>query len=287
MPDIGLISQSIDFIEDNLRMPIAVADMADAVGYSLYHFCRVFNQATHHTPYDYLMRRRLAEAARELRQTRRRIIDIALDYQFNSPETFSRAFKRVLGMQPSQYSKQGRKAAQRPMPRLTSAHLQHMGRGVSVTPVLEEMAPLQLVGVMAPVGDDLTALSELWHLLGEELAECGEQVRPGDYYGCLWYPQGWSERNALYMAAVKTRGGGPDVGHSALLVKTIPPLRCARFIHRGRTEDLPLTLDYVYHTWLPKSGHSLAHPLLIEQVGPTLANLDSRQSERGILIPIA
>lgn len=85
-----LISQAVDFIEDNLKEAIAVADVADAVSYSLYHFCRTFNQATHHTPYDYLMRRRLSLAAQELLQTDKKIIEIALDYQFNSPETFSR-----------------------------------------------------------------------------------------------------------------------------------------------------------------------------------------------------
>ena len=93
MSQLTAIGKALDFIEDNLEENIGVADMADAAGYSLYHFCRVFNSIVHHTPYDYLMRRRLSESARALVETDRKIIDVAFEYQFNSPETYSRAFK--------------------------------------------------------------------------------------------------------------------------------------------------------------------------------------------------
>ena len=69
MSNVETIFEAIEFIEANLKEAIAVADIADAVGYSLYHFCRVFNRAIKHSPYDYLMRRRLSESAQELIET--------------------------------------------------------------------------------------------------------------------------------------------------------------------------------------------------------------------------
>ena len=93
------VYRAIQFIEKNLKADIAVADMAEAASFSLYHFCRVFSQVVQHSPYDYLMRRRLSEAARELVETDKKITDIGFDHQFNSPETFSRAFKRMFDMQ--------------------------------------------------------------------------------------------------------------------------------------------------------------------------------------------
>lgn len=57
------ILRAVEFIELNLREPVSIKDAADAAGYSLYHFCRVFNSVIHHSPYDYIMRRRLSEAA--------------------------------------------------------------------------------------------------------------------------------------------------------------------------------------------------------------------------------
>ena len=101
MAEATSIVLAIDFVEENLGEDITIADVAEATGYSLYHFCRVFTQATHHPPYDYLIRRRLSQAAQDLLASERRIIDVALDYQFSTPETFSRAFKRLFGIQAS------------------------------------------------------------------------------------------------------------------------------------------------------------------------------------------
>ena len=69
MSTLASMFKAIEFIENNLKREITVADIADAVCYSLYHFCRTFNGAVHHTPYDYLMRRRLSDAARALVET--------------------------------------------------------------------------------------------------------------------------------------------------------------------------------------------------------------------------
>ena len=77
MPDVTPIDRAIDLIEGNLMAAVTVADMAAAAGYSLFHFSRTFNQATHHTPYDYLMRRRLSEAAQTLVRTDRKIKSVA------------------------------------------------------------------------------------------------------------------------------------------------------------------------------------------------------------------
>ena len=112
------IHTALQYIEDHLHDEIAVADIAAATGYSLYHFIRTFNQAVHHTPYDYLMRRRLSEAACALLDSDDRIIDIALDYQFNNHETFSRAFKRMFDTQPSQWREVGRIPRRSLMPAL-------------------------------------------------------------------------------------------------------------------------------------------------------------------------
>ena len=284
MPDITLISKAVDFIEDNLREAIAVADMADAVSYSLYHFCRTFNQATHHTPYDYLMRRRLSQAAQELLQTDKKIIEIALDYQFNSPETFSRAFKRMFEMQPSQLRKQGSVDSRQLMPRLTFAHIKHVSKGAYLKPVLEEKDAFQVVGLMTLVGDDQGAISELWELFAQELESSETAVELGDYYGIAYHPEGWEDRGFLYMAAVEIQG--LDVLNTALVVKTIPALKYARFIHKGLTRGLQLTLDYIYHTWLPKSGESLSYPLVVEHYGQDFRNSDNEEAERGIYIPI-
>jgi AraC family transcriptional regulator len=280
MSQIASICRALDFVEANLREEIAVADMADAAGYSLYHFCRMFNGLVHHTPYDYLMRRRLSESARELVETDKRVIDIAFDYRFNSPETYSRAFKRMFGTQPSQWKEHGRLDRRFLMSQLTREHLEHINEGDGLWPVLEERSAFRVVGVMTLVENGGEVIARLWDVLAQELKD----VEDAECYGITWYPTGWEESGVFYMAGIEVEA--TDSASPALVVKSIPPLKCARFIHRGSRGDLQLTLDYVYQTWLPKSGERLSYPLEIVSYGTDMSAA-WRNAELEVYIPIA
>jgi AraC family transcriptional regulator len=282
MPDLSVIASAIDFVEDNLREAISVADMADAVSYSLYHFCRTFNRATHHTPYDYLMRRRLSEAVQELLGTGQRILDIALEYRFNNHETFSRAFKRMFDETPSQVRKQGHVEWWRPLPRLTLAHLQQIERGSGLKPALIEKEALQVAGLMTLVREDRSVVEELWQRLAHELQRCGQSLQGANCLGLAYYPPVHGDASSLYMAAIESSG----LDCPALVFKHIPALRVARFIHRGPIADLPPTWDYVFHTWLPASGERLSQPFMIEGYGQAGRDGSQTGSQTAICVPI-
>ena len=77
-----------------------------------------------------------------------------------------------------------------------------------------------------------------------------------------------------------------DISSSALVVKSLPRSKYARFIHKGLSKDLSHTLDYVYHTWLPKSGEPLAYPFVLETYRGAFGDWDQEEAEKGIYIPI-
>jgi AraC family transcriptional regulator len=286
MSNITSIFEAVESVEKNLKEEITIADIADAVYYSLYHFCRTFNAVIHHTPYDYLMRRRLSESARELVETNKKIIDIAMDYRFNSPETYSRAFKRMLGMQPNQWRKQGKLDKRLLMSRLTLDHIKHRNKGDFLKPVSIKKDAFQVAGIMTLANNDPTVISHLWELLGQVLAESKNttKAKPGNYYGISWYPKDWQQHGFLYLAANEMQS--QEAVNPALVVKTIPSLTYARFIHKGPGKDIKLTLDYIYQTWLPKSGKNLCYPLEIEHYGGNLRDWDSEESQWEVYIPV-
>jgi AraC family transcriptional regulator len=171
---------AIEFVEGHLRDEITVADIAAAAGYSLYHFIRTFNQTVHHTPYDYLMRRRLSEAARSLIASNHRILDTARDYQFNNHETFSRAFKRMFSMQPSKWRERGEIPYRSLLPPLTLAYLEHINQGGISQQQFTEREATHLVGLMYQGQNNIP---ELWKNLRQIMAIKPSPREPRTFYG--------------------------------------------------------------------------------------------------------
>ena len=77
--------------------------LAQRLGYSDYHMTKQFRAITGLSLREYLRTRRLAFALTEVRDTDRRLLDIALDYGFSSHEAFTRAFKQEYGVTPASY----------------------------------------------------------------------------------------------------------------------------------------------------------------------------------------
>jgi len=178
------VHAALTFIEDHLHEDITVGDIASAAGYSLYHFIRTFNQVVQHSPYDFLMRRRLSEAAQELIDTDRRILDIAVDYSFGSHETFSRAFKRMFDLSPSQWRDGFPDHAHVLLPRLTEEYLAHINHTDFVRPVLKTVGGLPRVCFMHRGGEEslqltLSYIHHTWLPQSEVHLACA--VEPGHF----------------------------------------------------------------------------------------------------------
>ena len=99
------IQQAVDFIEQNLTEPIHLNEVAQQAHCSLYHFHRIFHGMIVEAPKEYIRKRRLTEAVIELIATKQRIIEIAFKYQYQTPESFSRAFRKMFGENPGKYRK--------------------------------------------------------------------------------------------------------------------------------------------------------------------------------------
>ena len=102
------IQNAVDYIESNLTEKIDYSEAAALCYCSKYHFQRVFSALFGFTLGEYIRNRRLTLAGAELAATESRIIDIALKYGYESPDSFCRAFKKFHGILPSE-AKNGKK----------------------------------------------------------------------------------------------------------------------------------------------------------------------------------
>lgn len=95
------ISKAIDYIEEHITEPTDYARAAKEACSSPFNFQRVFALLCGYTLGDYVRMRRLTLAGEELLLTDDKVIDVALKYGYDSPESFSRAFTRFHGVSPS------------------------------------------------------------------------------------------------------------------------------------------------------------------------------------------
>ncbi|CAM4287780.1 AraC family transcriptional regulator [Bacillus manliponensis] len=104
------INQVMDYIEENLLHEIDTKEIAKLAYCSEYHFPRMFSSITGVTLSEYIRRRRLSQAALELQNNDVvRVIDLALQCGYDSPDAFSRAFKSLHGITPTEARNKGSK----------------------------------------------------------------------------------------------------------------------------------------------------------------------------------
>ena len=100
------ISEAIDYIEKNITEDITIEDISGHVFISPYYFQKGFSMLCGITVSEYIRNRRLALAGNELAASESRVIDVALKYGYDTPDSFAKAFTRFHGITPSTVRKQ-------------------------------------------------------------------------------------------------------------------------------------------------------------------------------------
>ncbi|BEO07079.1 hypothetical protein SMQC13_48060 [Serratia marcescens] len=103
MDQAGIIRDLLSWLESHLDQPLSLDNVAAKAGYSKWHLQRMFKDITGNAIGAYIRARRLSKAAVALRLTGRPILDIALQYRFDSQQTFTRAFKKQFAQTPALY----------------------------------------------------------------------------------------------------------------------------------------------------------------------------------------
>ena len=101
------MSNAVSYIEDNLTEELTSENIAKQAFVSAFYFQKAFGMLCGFTVGEYIRLRRLTLASSELIATDEKIIDIALKYGYDSPDSFTKAFSRFHGVTPSAVRKDG------------------------------------------------------------------------------------------------------------------------------------------------------------------------------------
>ncbi len=174
------LQQSIDFIEQHLTDAPDMGEIAKIAALSPFYFQRIFGALCGMTVSEYIRARRMSQAAQELAGTNAKVIDIALKYGYDSPDSFTKAFLRFHGISPSRAREPG--ASLRSFAPL---HIKITLEGGSMMDYrIVDKAPFTIIGVKRPFNSD-TSYQEIPKFWNEWLAQGKDRPVMGTFGVCI------------------------------------------------------------------------------------------------------
>ena len=253
------LKAAVDYIEANLDSPLDVKSVSKEVGYSPYHFHRIFSASLGESVAEYVRRRRLAKAFKLLVETDTPIYDIALGAMFDSQESFTRAFKKMYGFTPGKMRSEKMTTTIRTDSTFSVDLLEHLNEGITMEPIFKNRKHELAIGMGGSFGDDaFTEIANLWSQFNDRVEEIENTIDGYSFGVCLdSHPEFKMKEtdNFVYLAAmpVSSVENVPQGMH----VIEIPESKYAVFTHSGPINKITHTVKYIWGTWVPKNSEIL------------------------------
>ncbi|WP_082234882.1 AraC family transcriptional regulator [Halobacillus massiliensis] len=260
------LQKAIDYMEKNLMNSISISDIAEEACMSPYHFQRSFTILTDTSAGEYLRRRRLTLAAHELSRSNAKVIDVAFKYGYETPEAFTKAFRRQHGVSP--------KEARLFAGKLTSYNrlvIQVNLKGAEPMQYrMVEKEELQVVGVKQQFslinGENEQGISKMWEEVNangttDDIMSLSNQKIEGCLGVCVGEPEG--EKMEYWIAVTSDHNDAK--GYET---RQIPAAKWAVFsVHGAMPHAIQKVWKQIYSEWFPSSGYEHAPSPELEVYG--------------------
>jgi AraC family transcriptional regulator len=288
------IVAAIEFMENHLKEDVTVQEITKGSAISSWHFQRIFHENIGETIGSYLRRRRLSCAFEELTTSSHKVIDIALDYQFGSPEAFSRAFKKEFNLSPLESRKTNPKKVPFKKAAILREQINYVVNEVTIQPTIRTIDPFYVVGFPASFVSPLAKRSEYMKSIpgvwGEfrrresEIPHRIEGIAVGLIEGIASARHHIHDDLMDYLACVPV--SAISEVPEGLQSRLIPGGKYAVFQGTGFHEQTQFLVDYVYSTWLPQASHQRTEGVEFTWLDHSVHPLDPQRSRVDYFMPI-
>lgn len=244
---------SINYIEAHLNEPVSVHDVAQASGYSTYHFSRFFRALVGDTPKEYLRKRRLTVAAGRLAKGEESILDLALDCQFESQEAFTRSFKQHFKTTPGQYRRNADPFRFLYKEQFSPHMLSHLKKNLAMEPEIVTRPKTNAVGIATRYTEAELDYATMWMPFAPHAERLAHRV--GSHFFGIYeeYEEEEDDVGFTYVCAMEVENF--DNVPEGMVTRTLPEQLYAVFRHDDEAPSIPQTMKYIWGSWLPKSKY--------------------------------
>ena len=252
------IEKSIVYIDQNLSSALDLDAVAQAAGFSSFHFHRIFTALTGENPQNFINRLRLERAANLLvKSPSLSITEVAFSTGFSSSSAFARSFKKYYGITASDYLRRvfgGEQplawAAMRPVPTPKT--------GFSLPAIVVRRMPrLHLAYFVGQKGYEPSSVKDVWIKMFRWAGSRGLPVTPPNLVAISFDdPEITPPAKCRYYACLRV----PDTltGDSAACFYDLPEHECAVCRLACEADQIQPAYRAIYRDWLPDSGFLLA-----------------------------
>lgn len=247
------VHKVVDFIHKNMDKKLTLKDLSDVAGFSQFHFHRIFSAHTGEPLSTFIKRLKLEKSASQLAYTNANITEIALSYGYETPSAYTKAFKQMFGVNPSEY-------------KIRKNYVFKIENNKEYYSKLRNIIMENFVGIKEL--QDLNVISvrktgkysDAAHLAWSELCKYAYSNKIQNYdskmIGISYdNPSITAEEKLRYDACITVDKKVITEGN--VFNNQIQGGKYAVFLHKGAYENLFETYSAIFTQWLPESGHKL------------------------------
>ena len=253
MENIDKLNNLINYIENNLDQSISDEKMCKILGVNSYTLYRIFLFITGISLTEYIRNRKLSKAALDIIESNKKIIDIAYNYGYNSPDGFSRAFFKFHGIKPSEIKKKSQYIKNYP-----PYHFSNTDKNTELNYKIEDFNSFELTGIFFECEESqLKKLAPEFWKTKKSNNTIKKIVDENICYGVIEFDENYSTTNKIryYIASNKKLPNSCQI--------KIPSSKWAIFqLKRFDNEDYDGSYfdkfsHNVYSNWIPYSNYNI------------------------------
>lgn len=260
-----ILQNILEFIDKHITENLSPEQLAKRAGFSMWHFCKVFQWGVGYSVMGYVRSRRLAFAAYKLGQNQR-ILDIALEYGYETHSGFSKAFHRHYGCTPETYRLHAH--CGRPLPPSLPCMKKYLIGGIVLEPKFVTLPTIKLAGYALKTttvdGQNSKSIPAFWdaYIADGRMTKLHSEnfVKDHAEYGAC-FPEDPETGEFEYVIGVPPKDGAEipagyhicELPPATYAVFSTPPCDAAKF-----SPTIQGVWDYIFNEWFPRVGYEYA-----------------------------